>query len=142
MNICYLALGSNLKSPERQIRLAIQQLRQLSKTRVISIAPLYINPAIGRRAQPIFCNTVLKILTTLKPIELLDACQLIEKSQERVRRVRWGARTIDIDILYFGHRQIQTPRLTIPHPFIHERDFVSIPLKQLSKIHATSADNR
>ena len=132
MNTCFLALGSNLNAPERQIRLAIKHIQQLASCAVIAIAPFYPNEAIGRRAQPKFCNTVIKILTQLTPLELLDACQHIEALQGRVRRVRWGARPIDIDILYYADRQLKTPRLTIPHPLIQEREFVYKPLRLIN----------
>ena len=132
MIISYIALGSNLKSPERQLHQAIHALRQLPCTHVLAIAPFYRNKAFGRRAQPSYCNTVVKISTTLPPQMLLYQCQRIEKRQGRVRRVKWGARTIDLDIILYGNRHINTPTLTIPHPAAVTRDFVQIPLQQLN----------
>jgi 2-amino-4-hydroxy-6-hydroxymethyldihydropteridine diphosphokinase len=132
MNICFIALGSNLKSPERQIRLAVTQLRKLPHSSVLAVAPLFRNKAVGRRAQPNYCNTVVKVTTTLSPLQLLKLCQQIETSQTRVRHVHWGARTIDLDILFYGNRVINSPTLLIPHPRIQEREFVLKPLLQLA----------
>lgn len=132
MTICYLGLGSNLRSPERQIRQAIQQLRTLPKTTVIQISALYFNQAVGRRTQPPYCNCVVKIQTSQTPISLLNLCQAIEKKQQRVRKIRWGARTLDIDILLYGNKKIHQHRLIIPHPRMHERDFVQIPLLSIA----------
>ena len=131
MNVVYLALGSNLQSPQRQLRLAMTALRCLPKTHVLAIAPLYYNPAHGRRAQPNFYNTVVKIVTTLTPYTLLEHCLQIEKNQGRARRIKWQARTIDIDIILYASRRIKTHNLQIPHIHLHERDFVAIPLAAL-----------
>lgn len=128
----WLALGSNLDSPERQLRQAINLLRKLPQSSLSAVAPIYKNKAIGRKALPDYCNTVVLINTSLTPTQLLKQCQKIEKQQGRVRKVRWGSRTLDIDILYYGNRTIKTPKLEIPHPRIHERDFVLIPLSMLN----------
>lgn len=140
MIICYLALGSNLKTPERQIRLAIQVLRKLPRTHLVAVAPFYFNPAFGRKAQPAYCNTVVKIGTHLSPADLHQQCIAIEKSHLRVRKMRWSARTLDIDILYYGNRSLQTNLLTIPHPRIFERPFVLEPLKYLQQDSASEQD--
>ncbi|MFC3907615.1 2-amino-4-hydroxy-6-hydroxymethyldihydropteridine diphosphokinase [Legionella dresdenensis] len=131
MTLCYLALGSNLKTSERQIRLAIARLRTLPSTRVLEVAELYKNKAWGRRTQPNFCNTVVSIRTNLTPEQLLAQCKKVENRQGRYRRVKYGARTLDVDILFYGNRKINKPDLIIPHPRLHERDFVLIPLQQL-----------
>lgn len=134
MTIAYLALGSNLGSPVKQIRLAIKALRHLPATQVLKVASFYYSPAWGRKAQPSFCNTVVQINTCLAPLKLLTQCQAIEKRQGRYRRYRYGARTLDIDILLYGHLTINSPRLTIPHPRMLERDFVRIPLLEISHL--------
>lgn len=131
MKIAYLSLGSNLDSPSRQLRLGIKALRSLPGTSCLKTAPFYFNPAVGRKAQPCFYNTVVKIKTRLSPYALLSQCQHIEKRRGRVRRVKGGSRTLDIDILQHGKIRITTPRLTLPHPRMLERDFVTIPLKTL-----------
>ncbi|OGV40938.1 MAG: 2-amino-4-hydroxy-6-hydroxymethyldihydropteridine diphosphokinase [Legionellales bacterium RIFCSPHIGHO2_12_FULL_42_9] len=132
MIISYLALGSNLKTPARQLYLAIYALRRAPGIQVLSIAPFFPNKAVGRRAQPNFCNTVVKVMTTLTPQRLLSCCRTIEKKQGRIRRTKWAARTLDIDILLYGQQRIQTPSLTIPHPELSKRDFVIIPLLQIN----------
>ena len=128
MNTCYLALGSNLKTAQRQLRQAIQHIKHLPHTRLCKIAPFYTNPAWGRKTQPIFCNTAVKIQTTLTPMALLKHCQAIELKQGRYRGVKYGARTIDIDIIFYQHQKVNTPELIIPHPHWETRDFVKIPL--------------
>ncbi len=124
----YLALGSNLRSPERQLRQAVVRLKKIPKTTVITLSNIHFSPAAGRRAQPPYCNSVIEIRTCLSPQALLRHCLTIEKKQHRVRKVRWGARTLDIDILLYGQRTIHSHCLTIPHPRMHERDFVLKPL--------------
>lgn len=133
MTICYIALGSNLKSPERQLRNAIKALAHLPRTNLLAVAPFYRNKAIGRRSQPNFYNTVVKLSTTLPPQHLLTLCLQQEKRQGRVRTVKWGARSLDLDILLYGNQCIKTHTLTIPHPRILERDFVFIPLLQINQ---------
>ena len=127
----YIALGSNLKTPTRQLHLGIAAIRNIPSTSVLAVAPFYRNKAIGRKAQPNYCNTVVRIRTSLTPHQLLAQCQRIEKKQGRVRRVKWGARTLDLDIILYGTQRIRTPTLTIPHPRLIERDFVYIPLSQV-----------
>lgn len=128
---CYLGLGSNLRSPERQLRRALLALRCLPSTHVIAVANFYFNKAWGRKAQPDYCNTVVALRTSLKPHYFLAKCQEIEKRFGRIRRVRWGARTLDIDILLFGSQKIQSASLVVPHPLFHQREFVLIPLAEV-----------
>lgn len=129
MITAYLALGSNLNNPSGQLHHAIQNLqRLLPYTYVLKVAPFFSNPAMGRRIQPHFYNTVVKIHTRLSPQQLLKHCQNLEKKQGRQRKIRWGARTLDIDIILYGNQHIKTPTLIIPHPLYQERDFVTIPL--------------
>ncbi|STX29122.1 2-amino-4-hydroxy-6-hydroxymethyldihydropteridinepyrophosphokinase [Legionella beliardensis] len=132
MILCYLALGSNLNSPQRQLQLAIKQLQSLPHTHVKKIATFYKNQAVGRKSQPSFYNTVVEISTTLPPEKLLAKCQEIERKQGRIRRVRWSARTIDIDILLYDNQVIKRPYLVIPHPQLLNRDFVLIPLIEIA----------
>ncbi|VEB36090.1 2-amino-4-hydroxy-6-hydroxymethyldihydropteridinepyrophosphokinase [Legionella sainthelensi] len=132
MNTCYLGLGSNQKSPERQLRKVIQSIRALRLTAVTKISSFYWSKAWGLKSQQIFCNAVIEISTRLSPLQLLSACQQIEKKQGRVRKKRWGPRIIDIDILYYEKRIIQSKKLIIPHPYIQLRDFVLIPLNEIN----------
>lgn len=132
MIACYLALGSNLRTPHRQIQQAIKTLRGLPQSRWLKTSRIYFTAPYGVRFQPTYCNAVVLIETRLTPLQLLDACQSIEKKQQRVRKVRWGARTLDIDILLFGDRVINHPRLIIPHPDMANRPFVSEPLFEIA----------
>ncbi len=102
-------------------------------SRLIRVAPLYPNPAVGLKNQPHFVNTVAHIKTRLPPLTLLSHCQSIESRQGRVRKRKWGARTIDIDLISYGDKKIHHPRLILPHPRRKERDFVSIPLNYLQQ---------
>ena len=129
---CYLGLGSNLASPERQLRQAIHKLQRLPRTVLKRCSSIYHTEPYGRRAQPPYQNMVVELYTSLPAERLLHLCQQIENKQGRVRKVRWGARTLDIDILFYGNHRINTPTLTVPHPGILLRDFVSIPLSELT----------
>ncbi len=131
MNTVYLALGSNLNVPQRQLRNAIKTLRNSSIMHIVKAAPFYFNPAEGRKSQPYFYNTVLAIRTRHTPQFLMNYCQSIEKKQGRVRKVRWSARTLDIDIILFNTLYVNSPSLKIPHPYYLQRDFVTKPLAQV-----------
>ena len=131
MITCYLGLGSNLRTPERQLRQAFELIRKLPRTAVINISDLYFNPAVGRRSQPRYCNCAIKLATSLPPLTLLRHCLTIEKKQQRTRKVHWGARTLDIDILLYGNQTIHHKDLTIPHPRMREREFVLMPLSSI-----------
>ncbi|WP_454782376.1 2-amino-4-hydroxy-6-hydroxymethyldihydropteridine diphosphokinase [Legionella sp. WA2022007384] len=132
MRVCYLGLGSNQQVPERQLRKAIKSIRALPSTVVIKISSFYWNKAWGLQAQQDFCNAVIKLSTLLSPLQLLNACQKIEKKQGRVRKRHWGPRIIDIDILFYENQSIHTKKLIIPHPQIQFRDFVLIPLMEIN----------
>lgn len=132
MNVCYLGLGSNQKSPERQLRQAISSIRCLPSTTITKVSKFHWTKAWGLQAQQDFCNAVIEMMTLLTPLDLMRACQKIEKAQGRIRKKRWGPRVIDIDILIYGDRKIQLPNLTLPHPHIQSRDFVLLPLKEIN----------
>ncbi|WP_157079312.1 2-amino-4-hydroxy-6-hydroxymethyldihydropteridine diphosphokinase, partial [Legionella londiniensis] len=129
---CYLALGSNLRSPERQLRQAIAKLKQLPASSILKISSIYLSLPLGAGVQPHYCNLVLSLRTRLPPHCLLDYCQRIENKHQRVRKKKWGARTLDIDILLYGRMTISSSRLTIPHPEMVYRDFVMTPLLEIS----------
>lgn len=139
MITCYLGMGSNLRSPERQLRQAFAHVKTIPRTATIKMSPLYFNQAVGRRAQPAYVNCAVKITTSLPPLTLFRYCLAIEKKQQRVRKVRWGARTLDIDLLLYGDQTIHHKDLTIPHPRMFERLFVLIPL---SAIYPVKGDER
>ncbi len=130
----YLGLGSNLDDPLAQLQKAVDALRHLSHVRVLRCSPVYRNPALtlpGQSAQPDFFNAVIAVETNLPPLDLLTACQRIEQAQGRVRAERWGARTLDIDLLLYGNETIALPQLQVPHPGLPVRAFALQPLMDL-----------
>lgn len=133
MSICYIALGSNLNDPLAQANQAIAALKQLPNTVVTDISPFYRSKPLGPQDQNDYLNAVIKLTTSLTPIALLDELQAIEKSQGRVRKDnRWGARTLDLDILLYDDLIIGNDRLTIPHYHMKNREFVLYPLYDIS----------
>ena len=134
-SFAYIALGSNLEQPPEQIRRAIHALDRLPRTRVVSDSGLFLSkpmaPPTGPIRQPDYCNAVAKIETGLLPLELLDHLQQIEQSQQRKRTQHWGPRTIDLDLLMYDDIEMNSERLTLPHPGMHAREFVLYPLSNI-----------
>lgn len=128
----YIGLGSNLDDPPAQLKRACKALHNFNGCSVSLCSPLYWNAAIGPGAQPDYLNAVLQLKTLLSPTALLHAMQHIENSQGRTREVRWGARTLDLDLLLFDELSIDLKHLTIPHPHLHERNFVVYPLYDIA----------
>ena len=132
MTCCYLGLGSNLAMPMRQLHHAITALRTLPRTIIVAQSSVYLSNPLGVRAQPCYYNMVIAVHTSLSAIQLLHLCHSIENKQKRLRKIRWGARTLDIDLLLYGNESIHTQALTIPHPQMLSRDFVLIPLLEIA----------
>jgi 2-amino-4-hydroxy-6-hydroxymethyldihydropteridine diphosphokinase len=129
----YVGLGSNVGDREEHLRRAVELLERREGVTVVSVSAIIENPPVGGPpGQGPFLNGVAALDTTLSPRELLRACQDIEDSLGRTREVRWGPRTMDIDILLYGDQVVGEPDLEIPHPRMHERDFVLIPLAVLA----------
>ncbi|WP_419534500.1 2-amino-4-hydroxy-6-hydroxymethyldihydropteridine diphosphokinase [Endozoicomonas sp.] len=124
----YVALGSNLEQPELQLQRAVDHIDSAPHIAVSACSRLYRSDPVGPPGQPDYCNAVVAVNTTLEPIQLLDALQSIENAHGRVRSVRWGPRTLDLDIILFGDQTIESERLTIPHYQMHVRNFVLCPL--------------
>lgn len=125
----FIALGSNLQDPTLQVKLAINTLKQLPNIHVVAVSPFYRSKPLGPQDQNDYLNAVIKLTTTLLPLELLDQLQHIEKNQGRVRKAnRWGPRTLDLDILLYDNLIIESERLTIPHYHMKKREFVLFPL--------------
>lgn len=131
MNTVYILLGANLGDPINQIEQAIQLLKNKIGN-LIATSSLYKSEAWGIENQPVFYNQVLVIETTLDPSDCLVVCQEVEILLGRKRDIKWGARVIDIDILYINNLIIDTATLSIPHPYIHKRNFTLIPLCELA----------
>jgi len=132
MNRCYLALGSNQKNPERQLRLAIKAIDNFPNTSIKNVSSLLWTKAWGIHTQQDFCNAVVEIVTQLNPALLLSWCRETENNQGRVRKKTWGPRTLDIDILLYAKRTINSKGLTIPHPHMLEREFVMQPFLEIN----------
>lgn len=132
MQRCFVGLGSNLEQPRMQLEHALAALGALDRCRLGSVSPFYGNPAIGPGAQPDYVNAVAELFTALEPAALLAQLQRIENAQGRVRTERWGARTLDLDLLLYGAETIDTPTLQVPHPRMRERNFVLYPLRDIA----------
>jgi 2-amino-4-hydroxy-6-hydroxymethyldihydropteridine diphosphokinase len=130
--VVYIGLGSNIEQPYLQIKNAIIALNKLSGTEVLLDSGYFKSKPMGPDDQPDYVNAVVKMETEISAPELLKHCQLIEKQQGRVKTRHWGERTIDLDILLYDDRQIESNDLTVPHPGICQRDFVYKPLLKLN----------
>jgi len=129
--LAYIGLGSNLKGPKAQIKRSLAALNDNNGTELMTASSLYESKPLLDIPGPNYINAVCKIETKLSAIDLLDLCQEIEESQQRVREVKWGSRTIDLDILLYGEQVISNKRLTIPHPEAINRAFVLVPLFEI-----------
>ena len=132
--IIYLGLGSNLGDRIKNLRRAIEHIKNLRDVELLRVSSFYETQALHVTNQPDFINAAIKIRTTLEPLKLLDALQKIETDIEKIRHEHWAARLIDIDILLIDDLKINSERLTVPHKFLNERDFVKIPLAEISPL--------
>ena len=133
MERVYIGLGSNLATPLEQLRSALAALAALPQTQLVAQSSFYASDPLGPADQPRYVNAVAALDTELSPLALLDALQTIELEQGRTRKAeRWGPRTLDLDILLFGERQLDEPRLTVPHYHMHARAFVLYPLAEIA----------
>ena len=129
----YIGLGSNQQNPPLQIRNALAALKQIQQTELAGYSRLYRSKPMGPADQPDFINAVAAVDTCLDAHALLSALQTIEQRQGRVRgSLRWGPRTLDLDLLLYGDEQIDTERLTVPHPGLLQRGFVLHPLYEIA----------
>jgi 2-amino-4-hydroxy-6-hydroxymethyldihydropteridine diphosphokinase len=119
----YIALGSNLGDREEHLAAARAALAALPRTRLVAASRVEETAPLAGMEQPAYLNQMVLLATALEPRALLAACQAIERSRGRVRGERWGARTLDLDIVRYGHRRIAEPDLIIPHPELSNRDF-------------------
>ena len=129
--LAYIGLGANLGDARQTIVAAIDALRQSSGILTLKQAPLYSSDPVDAQG-PVFITTVVAIDTTLEPLSLLDCLQAIEQAYGRERPYRNAPRTLDLDVLLYGERTIDTPRLSVPHPRMHQRAFVLRPLQDLA----------
>ncbi|WP_020594991.1 2-amino-4-hydroxy-6-hydroxymethyldihydropteridine diphosphokinase [Spirosoma panaciterrae] len=127
----YLLLGANLGDRINTLHRALDLIAERVGT-VVQKSAMYETAPWGVTDQPTYLNQVLAIDTALQPEELLNQTQAIEHELGRVRLERWGARLIDIDILFYDQLILKTPRLTIPHPYLHQRRFTLVPLAEIT----------
>ena len=128
----FVGLGANLENPLQQVRQAISELDAIEHTRVLVASSLYRSAPVGYADQPDFINAVAKVQTRLSPHELLDALHVIENRHGRRRSVRNAPRTLDLDLLLYGMLVVHEEGLTLPHPRMHERAFVLLPLAEIA----------
>lgn len=131
--ISFIGIGSNQADPIKQAQLAIEALKTLPDTQLISCSSLYSSTPMGPQDQPDYINAVAQIETQLPALALLDNLQQIELSQGRVRKDnRWGPRTLDLDIILYDNQEINNSRLIIPHYGMKVREFVLYPLQEIA----------
>lgn len=138
MNVAYLSVGSNIGDRLHHLKESVRALHSSVGTTVTSISSIYETAPVGYTNQADFLNLVICVRTDLTAQELLVLCQEIEHELGRVREIKWGPRTADLDILLYNNDRIETENLTIPHPRMHERAFVLIPLLEIAPLIADS----
>ena len=132
MPIAFIALGSNLQSPQQQVLNALQALKHLPGGTLLQQSSLYKTAPVGYDNQPDFINAVAKISTNLSAQELLEAILAIEQTFGRERPFPNAPRVLDLDLLLYDDATIHTKTLTVPHPRMHERAFVMLPLAEIA----------
>lgn len=133
MNIVYISIGTNIGERLCNLQNAVRLLREHPAINVEHISSIYETDPVGFVDQAAFLNIVVKVTTSLAPQQMLTACQSIETELGRVRLIRWGPRSIDLDILLFNHENIETESLIVPHERMYERAFVLVPLCEISQ---------
>jgi len=129
----YIGLGSNLEDPVAQVLDAVEELEMIPDSILVSRSSLYRGKPMGPADQPDYVNAVVAMDTLLSAMDFLHALVRIEDMQGRERDgEKWGPRIIDLDLLMYGKEKINTPELTVPHPGMHERDFVIVPLSEVA----------
>ncbi len=132
VQVAFVGLGSNLGDSKARVLQAIQALDQLPRTRLLARSALYRSAPVGFLDQPDFINAVVKVETELMPRELLDALLALEGEHGRTREFRNAPRTLDLDLLLYDALRYQEPGLTLPHPEMHRRAFVLLPLLEIA----------
>lgn len=132
MNTAFISIGSNIGDRLQHLTDAVRALHSHDEVSVLLISSIFETVPVGFTKQADFLNMIIRVETKLDAHELLAACQKIESELGRVRDIRWGPRTVDLDILLYNNDNIITERLTVPHPRMHERAFVLIPLLEIA----------
>ncbi|MBQ7317776.1 MAG: 2-amino-4-hydroxy-6-hydroxymethyldihydropteridine diphosphokinase [Phascolarctobacterium sp.] len=131
MSTAYVALGSNLGNREENLRTALKYL-EANGVQVVKVSTFIETEPYGVTDQPGFINAVCQVATELAPLELLRLLLSIEQEMGRVRLRRWGERNIDLDLLLYEDAVLESEELTLPHPDMHNRDFVLVPLAEIA----------
>ena len=129
----YIGLGANVGDRVRFLRSAVRKLEQLEGFTVRKVSHFYETDPVGMKDQGRFLNAVVEGEAKLAPYLLFWSLEVIEKELGRVQRGKWGPREIDLDLLFYGELVFQSPELILPHPLLHERDFVLVPLVELNE---------
>ena len=132
MATVYIGLGSNLNEPVNQLDKAVAALDKIKNTQLLRVSSYYQSTPVGPDGQDDYINAVAQLETQLPAVVLLQQLQQIENSQGRVRTEHWGARTLDLDMLLYDNSVIKTEKLTVPHPYIEQRNFVLLPLMEIT----------
>ena len=127
----WLSLGANIGDPPAQLAEAIRRMAAHPAVSVVRQSSVLTTKPWGKTDQPDFANQAVAVETSLEPLELLDVILGIELDMGRVRQEVWGPRLIDIDMIAYERVEMTSPRLTLPHPYAHERDFVLVPLREI-----------
>jgi 2-amino-4-hydroxy-6-hydroxymethyldihydropteridine diphosphokinase len=128
----YIGLGANMGDARATLRSAVGLLAQLDDTKLTGLSSLFRSAPLGPAGQSDYLNAVARLSTSLTPHQLLGSLQMIEDRHGRVRAERWGPRTLDLDLLLYGNDRIMTRDLVIPHPELQHRNFVLVPMLQIS----------
>ena len=131
-NIVYIALGSNIGERHETLKRAIGWVNAHEEIEVVSCSSVYETAPVGYVDQPSFLNMVIKVKTNLAATDTLTFLQHVEQNFGRKREVKWGPRTLDLDILLFNQENIETDELIVPHPRMWERAFVLVPLVEIA----------
>jgi 2-amino-4-hydroxy-6-hydroxymethyldihydropteridine diphosphokinase len=130
--LVYIGLGSNMGDGVKNCRRAMEAIGADARNRLVGSSRFYRTEPVGKKDQEWFINGVVAVETTMSPRELMEFLLSVEKAMGRVRQERWGPRIIDLDILFYGDRVLDEESLQIPHPRLHERRFVLVPLEQIA----------
>lgn len=138
----FIGLGSNLGERLENITHALNQIQHLSKTDIVDFSSIYETAPVGYGPQRQFFNQVARLQTGLDPGKLLTECMRIERHLGRKRRVKWGPRTLDVDLLFWDDKVIDTKELTVPHPHVASRRFVLEPLCEIAPTFVTPLNQK
>jgi len=130
--VAYVGLGANLGEPPRQLKEALALLAAVEEVEVLKVSAFYLNPPLGPPGQPWYVNAVAKVRTRLAPEELWRVLRQVERALGRDRGERWGPRLIDLDLLLYNGEILTGPELVVPHPEMHCRAFVVVPLAEIA----------